>query len=164
LVWLVVYYFLFRWTPSFCLHTWRICLLRLFGATIGHGCKVAPSAFVWAPWNLTMGDFCCLAGHTDIYTVDSITIASNVTVSQRSFLCTASHDICSLRRPLTHKPIAIGEHAWVCAEAFVGPGVTIGEGSVVAARGVVTRDVAPWTVVGGNPAKKIKDRDVNQAP
>lgn len=161
LLWLIVYYLFFRVSPPMLLGRWRLFLLRLFGARIGHGCKVAPSAFIWAPWNLRMGEYSCIAGGTDIYTVDTITIGSNVTVSQRAFLCTGSHDIRTLRKPLIHRPIEIGDHAWVCAETFVGPGVTIGEGAVVAARACVFRDVQPWDVVAGNPAAMVKQRVID---
>lgn len=163
LVWVCVCLLLFRPTPVWACHKWRVFLLKSFGAKIGKGCKIAPSVRVWAPWNLTMGDFSCLADHVDCYTVDAIVIGSKVTVSQRSFLCTASHDIRSLTRPLIHSPICIDHHAWVCAEAFVGPGVTIGEGSVVAGRSVVMRDVDAWKVVGGNPAKVLKERVLEES-
>lgn len=160
LVWQVVWMFLFRTTPSWCLDAWRCALLRLFGATIGRGCRIASNCQIWAPWNLTLGHYVCLAGEVDCYCVSPISIGNKVTVSQRSFLCTASHDIRTLQRPLIHQPIRIGEHAWVCAEAFVGPGITIGEGAVVAARAVAVRDVPEWTIVAGNPARVIRRREI----
>ena len=82
----------------------------------------------------------------------------NATVSQRTYLCTASHDIRSPRHEQTEKPIIIEDRAWVAAEAFIGPGVTIGEGAVVGARAAVFKDVEAWTVVGGNPAREIGKR------
>ncbi len=159
--WTLVYSFLFRPTPSFCMDSWRVFLLRLFGAKIGHGCRLSSSMRCWAPWNLVLGDLVCIAEKVDCYSVAKIEIGNKVTVSQRSFLCTASHDIRSLRRPLLHRPIRIEDHAWLCAESFVGPGVRVGEGAVVAARAVVSKDVNPWEVVGGNPAKFIKNRLIN---
>lgn len=105
-----------------------------------------------------MGDFVAIAENVDVYSVDKIRIGSKAAVSQRAFLCTASHDIASLRRPLVHAPIEIGDHVWIAAEAMVLPGVTIREGAVVAARGVATQDIAAWTVVAGNPAKFVKKR------
>ncbi|MCH8540770.1 MAG: hypothetical protein LAT58_08375 [Opitutales bacterium] len=105
-----------------------------------------------------MGEFSALAESVDCYNVDTIEIGSKVAVSQRSFLCTASHEISNLHRPLLTQPIKINNHAWICAEAFISPGVEIGEGSVVAARAVVTRSVDRWVVVGGNPAKFLKKR------
>lgn len=165
LVWDIVWLIFFRPTPRWLLDQWRIFLLRLFGAKIGNGCRVAPSCVVWAPWNLSIGDRTALAEGVECYAVDRISIGSNVCVSQRAFLCTASHDTRTLQRPLTHHPIVIKDHGWVCAEAFVGPGVTLGEGTIVAARAVVMRDVSAWKVVGGNPAKLIKDRELeDRAP
>lgn len=160
LIWYFAYCGLFRWTPRLFLGRWRIFLLRIFGAKIGDGCKVDPSCFIWAPWNLVLGDFTCIAGKVDIYSVDKIILGTNVAISQRSFLCTASHDITEISRPLIHKPIIIEDHVWVCAEAFVGLGVTIGEGAVVGARSVLLKDVEAWTVVTGNPAVFRKKRIV----
>jgi putative colanic acid biosynthesis acetyltransferase WcaF len=58
------------------------------------------------------------------------------------------------------KDIIIHSNVWICAGAFIAPGITIGEGAIVAARAVVTKNVEPWTVVGGNPAKFIKKREI----
>lgn len=162
LLWELVYLFLFRPTPRFALEGWRRFLLRRFGAKIGHGSRVAPSCFVWAPWHLTMGNYVCLADGVDCYSQAEIVIEDYATVSQRSFLCTASHDVRSLARPLFSRPIVIRAHAWICAEAFVGPGATIGEGAIVGARAAVFRDVADWTVVGGNPAREIGRRVLDE--
>lgn len=160
MVWELVYFLLFRPTPRFMLEGWRQFLLRSFGAKIGKGCRIAPSCIIWAPWNLTLGDQVCLAAGVDCYTMAEIAIGDFSTVSQRAFLCAGSHDISRLSRPLVVKPITIGRHAWICAEAFVGPGVTIGEGSVVAARAVTVQDVPEWTVVAGNPARPVKKRQI----
>jgi putative colanic acid biosynthesis acetyltransferase WcaF len=157
LIWGIVWLFLFRPTPRW-LHGWRRFLLRCFGAKIGRGTFPFPSAKIWAPWNLEIGDHCALADHVDCYCVDRIVIGSNVTISQYSFLCTASHDYEDPHMALITAPITIGDGAWVTADVFVGPGVTVGEGAVLAARASVFRDVPPWTVVAGNPAKVIKLR------
>ena len=105
-----------------------------------------------------MKDYSCLAPKVDCYNVAPVTVGANATISQGAFLCTASHDITNPHLPLITAPITIGDQAWVAAEAFVGMGVTVGEGAVVGARAVVVKDVNPWTVVGGNPAKFIKQR------
>jgi len=162
LLWGIVYVVCFRFTPRLGMNRWRIFLLRCFGAEIGQGCRIAQSTKIWLPSKLSLGDQVCLAERTDIYTVSAIRIGSNVAVSQGSYLCTASHDISKLDRPLISRPIAIGDHAWICAEAFIGPGVTIGEGAVVGARAVVTKDVPAWTVVAGNPAVEIKKRIIRE--
>jgi putative colanic acid biosynthesis acetyltransferase WcaF len=105
-----------------------------------------------------MGDHSCLSENVDCYSVDCISIGTQAVVSQGAFLCCASHDIASPTMELTYRPIVIGNNAWVAARAFVGPGVTVGEGAVVGACAVVTKNVDPWSVVAGNPAKFIKKR------
>jgi putative colanic acid biosynthesis acetyltransferase WcaF len=157
-VWNIVWLMFFRPTPRGFFHGWRRFLLRLFGAKIAKGCHILPSAKIWQPWKLTMGDFSCLSEDVDCYTVDQITIGAQAVVSQGAFLCCASHDISSPIMELTYKPIVIASQVWVAARAFVGPGVTIGEGAVVGACAVVTKDIEPWTVVAGNPARFIKKR------
>lgn len=160
LAWNAVWFFLFRPTPRGVCYFWRSFLLRLFGATIGKGCHVLPTARIWQPWKLTMGDYSCLSENVDCYSVDEIRIGKQVVISQGAFLCCASHDISSPIMELTYQPIVIDSQAWVAARAFVGPGVHIGEGAVVGACSVVTKDVAPWTVVAGNPARVIKTREI----
>lgn len=162
LIWGIVQWCLFRPTPRILFHHWRIFLLRLFGAKIGRGCKVSPSVRIWAPWMLTMGDLVCLGPGVDCYCVSPVRIGSRVTISQRAFLCTATHDISDPLRPLVHEAIIIMDQAWVFAEAFIGPGVSIGEGAVVGARAVVVKDVESWNVVAGNPARFIKHREFRQ--
>jgi putative colanic acid biosynthesis acetyltransferase WcaF len=158
LVWNCVWAVLFRSTPALGFRSWRIFLLRCFGAKIGMKCSVYPSCRIWAPWNLDMGDYVCLASEVDCYSVAPIRLGNKVAISQRSFLCAASHDIAELDRPLTYMPIAVCDQAWIAAQAFIGPGVTVGEGAVVGACAVVTKDVPPWTVVAGNPAREVKKR------
>jgi putative colanic acid biosynthesis acetyltransferase WcaF len=160
-LWWLVRLFLFLPTPNF-LFAWRRFLLRLFGAKLADGVRVYPSARVWAPWNLEMGANNTLADGVDCYCVDRISIGSDVTVSQDAFLCTASHDISDTDRRLIKRPIRIERMAWIFARAFVGPGVTVGEGSVIAACAVVVKDVSPWKVVAGNPAREVKDRVLNE--
>ena len=140
---------------------WRVSVIRLFGAKIGKRCAIASSVRIWAPWNLEIGDFTALGPGAEIYDVDKVKLGSNITISQQAYICTASHDISSLKKPLITKPITVADSAWVCARSILLPGVTIGEGAVVAAGAVVTRDVEPWTVVGGNPAKLIKRRVIS---
>lgn len=151
LVWLVAY----RPSPK-AFHGWRRFLLRLFGAKISRKAYPYPSVKVWGPWNLEMQDMSCLGPDVKCYCVDKVVLCAGATVSQYSFLCTASHDYRLPNRPMTTAPITIGPRAWVAADAFIGPGVRIGEGAIVGARASVFRDVDPWTVVGGNPARVIR--------
>lgn len=137
---------------------WKRFLLRLFGSKIHPTAVVYSSAKVYYPANLVMEEYACLASDVDCYNVDVIRIGAHSTISQGVYLCTASHDITDLKNSLITKPIMIGNQVWVGAEAFVGLGVNIGEGAVIGARAAVFKNVAPWTVVGGNPAKEIKKR------
>ena len=156
-LWSCAWLLFYRPTPRF-LHAWRRLLLRCFGAKIGRGTFPYPSVRIWAPWNLTIGNHSALADDVDCYCVDRIVIGSHVTISQYSFLCTASHDYEDSHMALITAPITIGDGAWVTADAFIGPGVRIGEGAVVGARASVFKDVPAWTVVAGNPAKVVKQR------
>lgn len=162
LAWNIVWATLF-WPSPVLLHGWRRFLLRLFGARIAAGASVYPSAKIWAPWNLEMSEGACLGPHVDCYSVDRIVLGRQALVSQYAFLCTASHDYEDLGMPLVTGPITIGDRAWVTAGVFVGPGVSVGEGAVALARAVVVRDVEPWTVVGGAPARLVKQRRVRPA-
>jgi putative colanic acid biosynthesis acetyltransferase WcaF len=156
-LWNLVWLLLYRPSPV-PLHGWRRFLLRLFGAKVGRGAHPYPSVKIWAPWNLEMGDHSCLSHHVDCYCVDRIRLGAHTTVSQYSFLCTASHDYTDRAMPLITAPITLGEWVWVTAGVFVAPGVTIGDGSVITARSSVFRDIGPWMVAAGNPAEPVKPR------
>jgi len=157
-MWAVVYHLLFRPFRPACFRRWRNLLLRLFGARIGKHSTVHATAVVWAPWNLEMGDFTAVAPGANLYNVARITLGTKTLISQEAFLCTASHDVSAPGMDLITRPITVHDDAWVTARALVCPGVKIGNGAVIAAGAVVTRDVEPWTVVGGNPARFIKRR------
>jgi putative colanic acid biosynthesis acetyltransferase WcaF len=120
-----------------------------------------PSARIWAPWHLQIGDCGTISSDVDCYSVDRIVVGAHATVSQYAFLCTAGHDPADPNMRLITAPIAIGDGAWVCAGAYVGMGVRVGEGALVGARAVVVKDVAPWTIVAGNPARFVKRRTLN---
>lgn len=156
-LWAITYMVLFRPSPKV-FHRWRVFLLKLFGAKVGRNSYVYSSARIWAPWNLQLGDYSSISHDVDCYCVDKVVIGNRVTVSQYSYLCTATHDYTKWEMPLQTARICLDDNAWVCAGAFIGPGVTIGEGAVVAARAVVTKPVEPWAIVGGNPARFIKTR------
>ena len=157
LIWLISWACLARWTPV-PLHNWRKCLARLFGARIGQRATLYPSVSIWAPWNLEMADNSCLAEGVRCYNVAKVTLGKDSIVSQYAYLCTASHDPHDPEFPLIGGPITLAEGAWVAAEAFVSPGVTLQERAVAAARAVIVRDVEPWTIVGGNPARVLGKR------
>jgi putative colanic acid biosynthesis acetyltransferase WcaF len=147
----------FRLTPRPCFG-WRRALLRLFGAKVGSNVNIYPSALIYYPWNLTIGDWSSIGEWALIYNLGTVSIGQRSTISQRAHLCAGTHDYRDPAMPLLKPPIQIADDAWICADAFLGPGVAIGEGAIVGARAVVTKNVAPWTVVVGNPARFVKNR------
>ena len=155
--WAIVYTFLYGTSPVVC-HAWRRLVLRCFGANIGKRVRIYPSTRIWAPWNLVMGDDSVLGPDVDCYCVATIVIERRAVVSQYSYLCAASHDYNVPEFTLLVGSIQVGQDAWIAAGSFISPGVTIGNGAVVGARAVVTKDVEPWTVVVGNPARLIRTR------
>lgn len=159
LVWAIVWLSLFRPTPRL-LFAWRRSLLRIFGADIGRHARIDPTVRIWAPWNLKVGNESCIGPYVDCYSVDRIEIADYVTISQYAFLCTGSHDVNSPNMKFFSAPISIEDQAWICAGVFLSPGTTLHVGAVAGARSVVTKDVACWTIVAGNPAKRIRDREI----
>lgn len=161
LLWQVARLFLFRPVPWFW-HAPRRGLLRLFGARVGCRVQIMPSVQIWAPWNLSLGDHATVSHGVDLYNVDRIEIGSHATVSQRAFLCTATHAIDHPNMPLTTAPIRIGAGAWICAETYIHLGVTVGVDSVAGVRAVVLHDVPPGQVVGGNPARFIRTRNLRK--
>lgn len=162
LLWEIAWALFAKHTPRWCLNGWRCFLLRMFGATIGRRCRVYGGTQIWMPMNLVLGDDCWLDNDVKIYNVDKVVLGSNCVVSAGAFLCTASHDISSTRFELVTKPIELKDGAWCSSNALVLPGVTIGEGAVVGAGAVVTKDVEPWTVVAGNPARFVKKRELRE--
>ena len=139
----------------------RVCLLRVFGAKIGNRVLVSGEVHIWCPWNLEIGDYSAISFNVEIYNFAKITIGRNTVISQHSYLCTATHDYTAPNLPLIMKPIFIGSQSWVAAKTFVAPGVTIGEGCVIGACSVVTKNIADWNVAAGNPAKIIRTRVIN---
>ena len=157
-IWNVVYILLFRSSLS-SLHAWRIFLLRVFGAQIGRGCHVYPSVKIWAPWNLRLGNYVGVADGVTLYCMDKIVMGDYVVISQGAHLCGGTHDYNSENFQLVAKPIVIYAYVWVCAEAFLHPGVIVSEGVVVGARAVVAKSLMdPWAVYAGNPCRQINIR------
>ncbi|MDD5578198.1 MAG: putative colanic acid biosynthesis acetyltransferase [Methylobacter sp.] len=161
-LWGLVYIILFRYTPR-PMHRWRAFILRIFGAKIGNDCLIYPKAIIWAPWALEMGDFSCLANDVNCYNQANITLGEHAIVSQGAHLCAGTHDYNDPDFQLIAFPINIGKNSWICAEAFVGPGVTVNEGAVLGARAVTFKDLDSWKVYAGNPARMIKERIIKFA-
>ena len=159
-LWNMVYIILFLPSPrSF--HSWRVLLLRVFGAKIGKHCHIYPKVKIWAPWNIELGNYVGIADSVKLYSMDKIFIHDYSVISDGSYLCCGSHDYNSKNFQLITKPITIKKKTWICSEAFIHPGVTISEGCVVGARSVVTKNLDhEYKVYAGNPCKQIKDREI----
>lgn len=155
--WGVVWSLLASWTPPQ-FGPWRLFLLRLFGAKIHPTAKVYGSCRIWYPPNLEMAEYTVLGPRVNCYSMGEITLRAYAVVSQGAHLCTGSHRINTPDFQLYTRPIEIGASCWVGADAFVGPGVNISEGAVLAARAVAFSDICAWSVYRGNPAVFLKDR------
>jgi putative colanic acid biosynthesis acetyltransferase WcaF len=142
----------FPWPSSL-----RVELLRLFDATIGRGVVIRNNVNVSFPWRLSIGDHVWIGEDVGILSLAQVTIESNVCISQRAYLCTGSHEFLREDFKLKVAPVNVRSGAWVAAAAFIAPGVDIGAGSVVSAGSVVFENVAPATLVRGNPAVVVKE-------
>jgi putative colanic acid biosynthesis acetyltransferase WcaF len=149
--------------PLFCfsprlLWSWRNVMLRLFGASIGRGVRIYPTVDIIIPWNLKIGDEATIGNKVILYALGKIEIGARATISQNSHICAGTHDHRRPNFPLLKRPISIGEGAWICADAFIGPNVLVGDFAIVGARAVVVRNVSPGVIVIGNPAREIRKR------
>jgi putative colanic acid biosynthesis acetyltransferase WcaF len=156
-LWWLIQSTLFACSPQFA-YKWRNFLLRIFGAKIGQNVIVRPSVRITYPWKLTIKDNAWVGDYVDLYTLGEITIGKNAVVSQKSYLCTGSHDYQSESFDIFAKPIVIEDEAWVATDVFIAPGVTIGKGAVIGARSSVYQNMPEGMICIGNPAKPIKSR------
>jgi len=158
-LWNIVWIMLFSWTPKF-MNKWRIFLLKLFNADISNKVFIYSSAKVYVPWLLVMEGKACLGPYSEIYNLGLVHLKHNVTISQYAYICNGTHDLSDTRSPLMVGDILIEEDVFIGAKALILPAIHIGTGAVIGAGAVVTKDIEPWTVVGGNPAKFIKKREI----
>lgn len=163
LIWNLTWALFASWTPP-ALRVWRIALIRLFGGRVDWSANVYGSAHIWYPLNLVMESRACLGPRVTCYCVAMIHLKSDAVVSQGSHLCTGTHDVDEHDFPLLAKPIVIGRRAWVAADAFVGPGVSIGDRAVLGARAVLFKDIPPNEIFIGNPARRIRERRMISEP
>lgn len=148
---------LFQLTPRTAFAA-RAALLRIFGAKVGRHVHVYRTARIYIPFNLEIGDEASIGEWALVYSLGPVKIGARATISHQSHLCAGTHDYRDPAMPLERSSITIGSDAWVCADAFVGPGVRVGEGAVVGARGVAVSDVPDQAVVVGNPARTVAER------
>lgn len=156
-IWWLVDASLFRWSPQFA-YGFRRWLLRCFGAKVGAGVLVRPSAKITYPWKLVIGDRSWIGDDVVLYTLGEIEIGANSVVSQRSYLCAADHDCAQVDFPIRARKITVGAETWIAADVFVGPGVRIGDGAVIGARSVVFADMPAKMVCMGSPCRAVKSR------
>ena len=110
------------------------------------------------PWQLTIGANSSVGDNATLYCLAPVTLRDRVTVSQYAYLCAGTHDHTQRSMPLVAEPIVLEDDVWIAADVFVGPGVRVGVGSVVAARSSVFGDLPPWKVCAGTPAKPVAER------
>ena len=156
-LWSLAWICLFRPSPRVA-HAWRAGLLRLFGAKLGPRCRFYPGARVWAPWNLACEDTVIVADGVELYNPAPMFLGSHVVVSQGAYLCGATHDYNDRAFPVVSFPMRLGQYSWVAARASVSPGVNLGNGAILGLGSLATRDLEPWAIYAGVPARKVKDR------
>lgn len=158
-LWWIVQSTAFALSPQVA-YGFRRALLRLFGAKVGRGVLIRPTAKITFPWKLSIGDYCWIGDDVVLYSLGHISIGAHTTVSQRSYVCAADHDMASEKFDIRARPISIGKGCWAAADVFVGPGVSIGDGTVVGARSSVFRDLPSGTVCMGTPCVVVKRRQI----
>ncbi len=155
--WAVAYALLYRLSPR-PFNAWRQFVLRLFGAKLGYRCHFHRTARIWAPWNLHCGDRVAIADDVEIYNPSPLRMGAHCIVSQGAYLCGATHEYDRPDFPLVHFPMTLGPYSWICARAMVGPGVNVGAGAILGLGSVATRDLEPFGIYAGIPARKVKMR------
>lgn len=160
-LWWMTDFVFFRLSPQV-LYGWRRFLLRSFGAKIGKGVIIRPSVTVTYPWKVSIGDDSWIGDDVTLYSLGEIEIGTNTVISQKSYLCAASHNYDEEDFPILAKKITIEDECWLATDVYVAPGVTIGKGTVVGARSSVFKDLPAGKVCMGSPAKVVKDRIVEK--
>jgi putative colanic acid biosynthesis acetyltransferase WcaF len=156
-LWWIIQATIFAWSPDF-LYPFRAWLLRLFGAKLGKNVRIRPTAKITYPWKLSVGNDVWIGHDSIIYNLANISIGSNVALAHKVYLCTGSHDITKVTFDIEARPINIEDEVWLPNDVYVGPGVSIGRGTVVAARSSVFKSLEAGIVAAGTPARKVRDR------
>lgn len=156
-LWWFTDFFFFKLSPQI-MYGWRRFLLRLFGAKIGKNVIIRPSVSITYPWKVVIGDYSWIGDDVSLYSLGDIEIGNNVVISQKSYLCAASHDYGKEDFPIWSKKITIEDECWLATDVYVAPGVTVGKGTVVGARSSVFKDLPSEKICMGSPARIIKSR------
>ena len=160
-LWWFTDFFFFKLSPQI-MYGWRRFLLRLFGANIGKNVIIRPNVTITYPWKVTIGDNSWIGDNVELYSIGEIEIGSNVVISQKSYLCAASHDYEKEDFPIWSKKITIEDECWLATDVYVSPGITIGKGTIVGARSSVFKTLPSGKVCIGSPAKVVKDRVIEK--
>lgn len=161
-LWYIVALTLFRWSLRRA-DRWRAFQLRCFGANVGKRCLIRRTAWFEIPWHVTIGDDVMIGEHAIIYSLGPISIGDRAIVSQYVHLCAGTHDHRDRSMTLLRVPIHIGSDTWIAADCFVGPGVSIGDGTVVGARSNVFTSLPAWKLCFGSPARAVRERTFRDA-
>ena len=158
-LWWLIQSTLFRLSPQF-MYGWRRFLLRLFGAKIGKSVIIRPTVKITYPWKVKIGDYSWIGDDVNLYSLGEIEIRKNVVISQKSYLCTGSHDYSKINFPIYAKKITIEDECWIATDVYIAPGITIRKGAIVGARSSVFKDLKGSKIYIGSPVKFIKNREV----
>ncbi|GAL62281.1 colanic acid biosynthesis acetyltransferase WcaF [Algibacter lectus] len=142
------------------MYGWRRFLLRSFGARIGKKVIIRPSTQITYPWKVKIGDYSWIGDDVVLYSLGEIEIGNNTVISQRSYICTGSHDYSKVDFPIYSEKIFIEDGCWLATDVFVAPGKIIKQGTVVGARSSVFNDLDSFSVYAGSPAKLIRKRGI----
>lgn len=160
-VWEVVWTLLVRWLPK-PFYRWHVLLLKMFGCKIHGHVYIAPSCRIYAPWLLEMGDHSCLGTRSEVYNLGPVKIGERTTLAQYVYVCNGTHDLSNSILPLLVGYVEIGADVFIGAKAIILPGLKLGNGSVVGAGSVLTKDTEAFRIYAGNPARNIKERIFNK--
>jgi putative colanic acid biosynthesis acetyltransferase WcaF len=157
-LWWFVQNTLFACSPQV-MYGWRRFLLRCFGAKIGKKVIIRPSVKITYPWKVLISDYSWIGDDVVLYSLGEIEIGANTVISQRSYICTGSHDYTKIDFPIYADKIIIEDCCWLATDVFVAPGKIIKKGAVVGARSSVFNDLDSFSIYAGSPAKFVKKRD-----
>lgn len=156
-LWWIIQDTLFAWSPQF-LYGWRRFLLRVFGAKIGKGVLIRSTVKITYPWNIEIGDYCWIGEENVLYSLGKITIGNNVALAHKVYINTGGHDYKKISFDIFAEPVVIEDQCWITNDVYIAPGVTVGKGSVIAARSSVLKNISEGKIYAGTPAKEIKNR------